>query len=255
MIRVYLDWNCITNNCQGFLELAEKYRNDVVFPFTREHIRDLLESIQHKDYYLADLEILQKMCADNFLEIKDDQGFIYKYSPIEYQRLNGWRIRLIQAPFNLILKNNYRMIKGTVLKHFSNEELNIIRNKQTSDIIPYLDTYVVTHNLGTSLEDFANRFVPRCKWLYNTSSRLKSVYFSLDMMGYYSDKKKGKHFNFTNIDIDANHMTNAIHCDYFVTDDSRLFQKAEAIYLRYGCRTKIIWPNNLVDVINNDLSK
>ena len=249
MIKVYLDWNCITNNCQGFIELADKYKEYVIFPYSREHIRDLLVSVKHKEEFAADLHTLQETCGQNLLNIADDEGAIVGLNPIEYLRRNKWRISVIQKPFNLISRSLYMNLKHTVQRHFSKEELGIIQNMHPSEVIKYLDEYVLSHSLGSSLEDFSNRYVPRCKWLYNTSSRLKSVYFALDMMGFHSDKKSKKHFRFTNLDIDANHMTNAIYCDYFVTDDTRLMRKTEAIYKRYGCRTKILKSQELKEYL------
>lgn len=80
---------------------------------------------------------------------------------------------------------------------------------------------------------------------------MKGVYFALDMLGYYSDNKSDNRFKFTNLDVDANHVTNAIFCDYFVTGDSRQRIKAEAIYARYGCPTKIIVPEKLKEHLEN----
>ena len=254
MIKVYLDWNCITNDCKGFLTLAEKYKDHVLFPYTREHVRDLSVSKKHKDYFYADLHILKQICGDNLLNINDDQSSFQKFCPLEYQRKNGWRLRIIQIPFNWISRNNYNRLKHSVQKNFSKAELDYIRNKDAQDVIKYLDDYVMAHHLGNSLEDFSNRWVPRYNWLYNTQSRLKGVYFALDMIGYYSDKKSKKHFSFTNLDIDANHVTNGIFCDCFVTDDTRQRIKAEAIYKRYGSQSEIVIPEELEEWIKTRLS-
>lgn len=254
MLKVYLDWNCITNDCKGFLVLAERYKGHVLFPYTREHIRDLLVSKNHKDFFDNDLHILKQICNDYLLNINDDQSSFIKICPLEYQRSNGWRIRLIQVPFNWISRNNYKRLKHSVQKNITKTELNYIRNLDVQEVISYLDSYIMTHQLGDSLEDFSNRWIPHYNWLYNTPSRLKGVYFALDLIGYYSDKKGKTNFSFTNLDIDANHVTNAIFCDCFVTDDTRQRIKAEAIYKRYGSKSDIVTPDKLEEWIKTRLS-
>ena len=251
MLKIYLDWNCITNNRYGFVELARKYRNTILFPYTREHIRDLLVSSNHKEEFKEGLYVLEKTCGDNFLKIYKDEAILLTYNVHKYYRLNGWIIKLIQKPFNLISKRQYKYLRNTA--QLSEKEQNEIRRKDASEVIEYLDRLVLARNLGSSLENFTSKYIPRCNWLYNTSSRLNGVYFALDMLGYHSDKKSEKRFSFTNLAIDANHVTNAIYCDCFITADCRQRIKAEAIYARYGCPTKIFSPEEIKEYIENNI--
>lgn len=64
MLKIYLDWNCITHSKDRFpyiLEIAEECAGRFIFPYSNAHIRDLLVSRKsNNEYYQQDLDLLTR---------------------------------------------------------------------------------------------------------------------------------------------------------------------------------------------------
>src|SRR5690606_34373119 len=80
------------------------------------------------------------------------------------------------------------------------------------------------------------------------------VYFTacygiLDLMGYKTDKLPKPTDTAMNIYTDAQHAFYAAHCDYFVVADKNLFTKAKVLYHKFGIRTKVIFPHEMIDML------
>lgn len=76
------------------------------------------------------------------------------------------------------------------------------------------------------------------------------LYISLNFSGYQSDTNR----NLQNIYTDAEHAYYASSCDIFVSNDSRLRSKSTAIYNSYNIPTKIITTNELIQLMESELS-
>ena len=66
---------------------------------------------------------------------------------------------------------------------------------------------------------------------------MRQDYYALDMLGYKSEDKKK---SFANIDTDAHHIYLAAFCDFLISNDKKMRDKANSIYSRYHCVTKIM---------------
>lgn len=60
-----------------------------------------------------------------------------------------------------------------------------------------------------------------------------NYYISLDTFGYYRDKKM------SNLIDDATHAYYGAYCDYFVTNDDNTYNKAKAVYEKFGIKTEV----------------
>lgn len=77
-----------------------------------------------------------------------------------------------------------------------------------------------------------------------------SLYIALNFSGFYSDKNR----NLQNIYTDSEHAYYASSCDVFVSNDSRLREKASAIYGTYNIPTKVVDLDGLVGIMQEELS-
>lgn len=77
-----------------------------------------------------------------------------------------------------------------------------------------------------------------------------SQYLALNFCGFLSDKRR----RLQNIYTDAEHAYYASSCDLFVSNDSRLREKASAIYNLYNINTKIINSNELETTLDKEFS-
>ena len=82
----------------------------------------------------------------------------------------------------------------------------------------------------------------------NSYSFFISLYLSLNATGFSSDKKK----DIRNIYTDAEHAYYASKCDIFVTNDGNLKEKAEAIYHKFGIKTRVIEKSELVRIMKEE---
>lgn len=88
MIKVYLDWNCITHCKDSFVELSElleQYRNIFICPFSEANLRDVLRRPNvNPEAYNRDLDLLTQISNGNILLLKGGKIRLYKVSPRDY---------------------------------------------------------------------------------------------------------------------------------------------------------------------------
>jgi hypothetical protein len=82
--------------------------------------------------------------------------------------------------------------------------------------------------------------------------RFVQYYYILDLFGYHSDSLSKKN-HFPNIMGDATHAFLGGHCDFFVTDDKRLRDKAQAVYQKLRTHTYIVSVAEFVKIMTNGL--
>ena len=76
-----------------------------------------------------------------------------------------------------------------------------------------------------------------------------SLYLTLNLSGFFSDKNR----NLQNIYTDSEHAYYASSCDFFVSNDSRLREKTDAIYRQYNIQAKIISSDELTTIMTEEL--
>lgn len=72
------------------------------------------------------------------------------------------------------------------------------------------------------------------------SEQVSSVYFHLNLAGYYPDKGLKERKRFASSFSDMQHVSLATHCDYLLSSDERLIKKAAAAYEITGARTQAL---------------
>ena len=75
------------------------------------------------------------------------------------------------------------------------------------------------------------------------------MYQLFDDFGYFVDKKER---TIKSSAYDIEHVIYATKCDYFVTDDKNCFKRAEQIYKKIKCKTKILRYDELCDLITKN---
>lgn len=90
MIRIYLDWNVISNLKQpGFQEtfdFLKANRDILLFPYTPAHFTDLMKSYTpNNDLFFQDLETLELLCGKHLMRWEGEEGVKPLFgTPMEY---------------------------------------------------------------------------------------------------------------------------------------------------------------------------
>ena len=71
--------------------------------------------------------------------------------------------------------------------------------------------------------------------------KINGLYNLLNSLGYYPDCHLGKDNKFIPFINDHHHVGHAIIADVFITRDTKLMKKAEAIFEHYKIGTKILF--------------
>lgn len=79
-----------------------------------------------------------------------------------------------------------------------------------------------------------------------------AAYSILDLIGYKSDKLPKSTNAMNSVNTDAQHAYFAAFCDYFITQDSRLASKAQALYHGFNISTKVISPKEAIAELNEN---
>ncbi|MBQ2177307.1 MAG: hypothetical protein II453_20415, partial [Alphaproteobacteria bacterium] len=83
-------------------------------------------------------------------------------------------------------------------------------------------------------------------------SRIRNRYYFLDLVGY---KKEKNNKSLANIDTDVQHIAFAGICDYLISDDDRMCDKAKVIYGMENCPTKVMGPHEFIKIMHEIVEK
>ena len=227
MLKIYLDWNCITHSKDRFpyiLEIAEECASRFIFPYSNAHIRDLLVSrSSNNEYYQQDLDLLTRICGKHFLHFDGKVMQPMFGLPQDFIDECGDLLEIIQKT-EFINPTLYQQIKEHTRSYIPKDLYKRIQGAEPKDAIKLINHYIQTiqpdKNLHSIMEE-SNPF----KQLSTIESQFKSVCLGLDVFGFHPEKKNKQ---ITNIDADANHIFYAAHCDYLVSDDKGMIAKAKA---------------------------
>lgn len=254
MLKIYLDWNCITHSKDRFpyiLEIAEECASRFIFPYSNAHIRDLLVSrSSNNEYYQQDLDLLTRICGKHFLHFDGKVMQPMFGLPQDFIDECGDLLEIIQKT-EFINPTLYQQIKEHTRSYIPKDLYKRIQGAEPKDAIKLINHYIQTiqpdKNLHSIMEE-SNPF----KQLSTIESQFKSVCLGLDVFGFHPEKKNKQ---ITNIDADANHIFYAAHCDYLVSDDKGMIAKAKALYYTYGFATKVVRPEELERIVDEEYEK
>lgn len=255
MIKIYFDWNCITHTKNIYpyiLNIAEECGDRFIFPFSNAHIRDLL--VSHKkgnEYYDSDINLLERICGKHYLLFENGQMMPKFATPNEVIDVSGETLEIIQN-FEFISPEKYSSIKDEIRKLLPPQIYKTIQGADSKDVISIIDEYISKDLPNHNLESLLSAYQPNIGQIINAESRFKTMCMALDMFGFRPEKKDKQ---LMNIDTDASHIFYAGHCDIFVTADSKLRGKAEAMYRKYNYQTRILLPEEFESFINDELKK
>lgn len=117
-----------------------------------------------------------------------------------------------------------------------------------SEIIPFLNSCFEKAGLEYNFMGLVGQAL-ECQKSDSFFMRFLTTYLLLDMF-YKSDKLHKKGNNATNIVADAMHAYYAAYCDYFVTDDKRLAEKAAVLYKEFHINVPIISSKEIPERIS-----
>ena len=127
-----------------------------------------------------------------------------------------------------------------------------IQGADPEHVISTIDKFIAKDLPTHNLESLLSLYQPNVGQIINAESRFKTMCLALDMFGFRPEKKDKQ---LMNIDTDASHIFYAGHCDIFVTADSKLRGKAEAMYRKYNYQTRILHPKEFESFIDDELQK
>lgn len=255
MIKIYLDWNCITHSkgVERFhyvLRIVDKYRQYIICPYTTTHIRDVIVSRDtHTDDFDKDIIQLTKISENNLLYWDGEQILPKSAFPQECVDKEGDALKFIQT-LEWIKPETYVYLKQCVQSLIPEDmRYSIQKEDDPTKVIPRIDGYIQCVLKQTDLQHLMNN--NQLKELIDAETRFKTMCLGLDIFGYKSEEKNK---SFANIDADAEHIFMAAHCDYLVSADKRMRAKAQALYSKFHIQTRVIKPEDLENVVQETLS-
>ena len=252
MIKVYLDWNCITHCKDSLSKLKEilAYNSSAfICPFGVPHLRDAQTKHDgNPEAYEQDLDLLTQICGAHMLAYSENDKFLYNVAPRDY--LAGETGELLD-----VLQNKfpfpYHEMRELFRMYFTPEDLETISGEEKPRKVIERANDAIKRRLGyEDIESFMESFY----FLKPISNELKfkMLYLVLDFLKYKSEDKKK---SFSNIDTDAQHIFLASFCDYLVSNDKKMREKAKVIFEYFHSATKVMDSKSFMkampDIVTN----
>lgn len=122
-------------------------------------------------------------------------------------------------------------------------------NWDAKDVIPNIDAWLKSRGVNKSFEELVLMGIGDKKNVDDFQFFI-AAYSLLDMIGYKPDKLPKSSNAMNNVSTDAQHAYFAAFCDYLITQDTHLASKALALYNEFGISTKIITPQDSIEVLD-----
>ncbi len=144
-------------------------------------------------------------------------------------------------------KEYYKNLRTNVNKVFKLEDNS--GNWDVSEVIKNIDDYLKQYGVGMSFHEYISNPYKDRKEPVTRFEYFTSAYFTLDMIGYKSDRLPKKTDTGQNISTDAEHAFYGAHCDYFITSDKKLGTKAKVLYSTFNIPTVVLRPEEFISTI------
>jgi len=230
-------------------ELLARYNNFFICPFTEAHIRDVQRNSNSKsEYYFQDLDLLTQISGMNMLQLDGKKLSLYKVTPRDCIKNHVGNYDCIIN----VLTPLYRLVQ-LLVKSMINQKVQSRISKENSPekVIPLISDYISKESYASnSVETLLNNL--NASENVDIALRVRKAYYFLDLLGY---KKEEKSKSLANIDTDAQHIAMASLCDYLISDDSRMRDKAKVIYGQEKCATKVMGPHEFMDMMHEIVEK
>lgn len=235
MIKVYLDWNCIThckNTLSEFYELLMRYSNVFICPFGVAHLRDVqTKPDANPTEYQKDLDQLTDICGRNMLLCSGNEINLQNVTPRQYLDDAKSDLNFLQNKFIF----PYAKVRKIFRMAFSKQDILKVSGETDSQKVFPLADDIVKRTIGCDIDSVVEKLFPSVE--QTLELKIKQTYFVLDMLGYKTEDKRK---SFANLDTDAHHIFLAYFCDYLVSDDEKMRDKAKVIYSHFQCTTKVM---------------
>ena len=252
MTTAYLDYNIFTAIEDGNFTL-DKILDKVdkaisAIPFSAAHIQEADNIVgdtenQRNDFIEKRLATIRQItnCVYIFQEHPTNKIYWLTEEPttvLETIRQVPFAKTSMKMFANLISNTQREQVRETL--GIETKELN---NYSSEQVIGHLNTKLI--NWGTQdnflqLLDKAISFHPDKKD-FGQHNNIAGVVELLDLLGYWKDRIT-ETSNYARL-WDSNHIHFASYCNYLVSDDKRLRNKAKVVYSIYNIQTRIVSSN------------
>ena len=144
-------------------------------------------------------------------------------------------------------KKTPKQIQSYIQTTTNDSQYRKIQGSNSTNIFKVLDAALFPQTNKNFVELIENPIAERSK---SNLELFTSLYLTLNLSGFFSDKNR----NLQNIYTDSEHAYYASSCDFFVSNDSRLREKTDAIYRQYNIQTKIISSDELITIMTEELT-
>jgi hypothetical protein len=247
-VRAYLDFNIIVAIRKGEFTIDKILQIDqgiTDFPFSASHIQEI-DNISHPDtskrnaYIDLHLETISSITKNLYLYQKlNNDVVLINESPAEVLktiREVPFAKPAMQSFVNMVTaeqKSEIRRMLGINSQELNNyspkevvDQLNTVLTGTGSSFLGLIETAIKMNSQGHT---------------FGLSERFAAIYETLDLFGYWKDKKTNTS-NYARA-WDSNHAFFATSCKYFISDDFRNRNKARVAYHLNNIETKVIDSN------------
>jgi hypothetical protein len=248
-MTAYLDYNVFVTLEDGRLtvkEIAEQVNPSIDrFPYSAAHIQEVdnisAGSEQERgEFIMKRLETIRRITKSLYLYqdmttnaiewlTEDPKGVLQTIRQVPFAKLS------FHSFANLISYRQKEQVRQSL-----GIEIGKFNNYPPDEVVQHLNSKLVNWGTGDNLIQLLERAVslhPQGSTL-RLHNRIAGLLELIDFLGYWKDRDT-ESSNVARL-WDANHTFFASKCEYFISDDRRLRNKAKVAYSIYGISTRVI---------------
>ncbi|RAJ76691.1 hypothetical protein CLV59_108211 [Chitinophaga dinghuensis] len=143
---------------------------------------------------------------------------------------------------DFVLYKNFRKYLGTLRQKFP----QLVKEYGVTDIFQKISTLNPAHLTWEGIwDDLSSKYKPSSN---PDMDRMFDLFVKTDFNGYKQDER------FANLVDDALHTCYGAHCNVFVTNDNRCFEKAKVVYKKFAPHVHLIKPGDILALMKTNNS-
>lgn len=255
---LYFDWNILVDLFEDKLKDLSieilKRDKSIIIPYSNLHLSEGLE-YKNKLRQSGIIKFISNLTNNQCLYIDPYITTILEINPESVNIHEKFKNEIFSQQSNFNFKDLYDLSDKMGFKSIELNNLNskyvikeidsiLTQQEVSGKLMTYLGGKISFNNLIEFILNFMVPLIQKIPYSQNLFTekyleelRIQFSLYLLNCFGYWKEKSENKDKSF---EKDTYHSVYASQCDYFITNDKKLYYKTKAIYENFNLKSEVI---------------